>query len=240
MVFPVVNSTLEKIFNGYTLEPVHSVGLTGASLAIRKDSNDPLIEDKIEDRLHLVEVQLLVRLIGLERVVKFELCVIDELSHAIHLVPAVVDDDLGVRHRNHVNFSVGQLVVENGSFLEADTDFHLICENVLAAGLHLLHFSFDHGLEVDVDLDAIELVVGLSFAFQLPGLLHSESSGVAVYFNLINLVGSSDLSLNWLVFNDADLIWVCSRFALWADAILFFKPIFPLLGGSVGWQSFVL
>jgi hypothetical protein len=43
-------------------------------------------------------------------------------------------------------------------------------------------------LEINIYLDAIELVVGLPLTLELPHLLHLKSSCISVQFNLIDFV----------------------------------------------------
>lgn len=52
----------------------------------------------------------------------------------------------------------------------------------------------DHGLEVDVNFDALELVVSLALALQLANLLHLKSPCISINFDLINFVCCSHFS----------------------------------------------
>ena len=52
----------------------------------------------------------------------------------------------------------------------------------------------DHMLEVNIDLDTMELVVGLAFTLEFTRLLHLESPGVSVQLDLVDLVSGGDLS----------------------------------------------
>jgi len=47
VVFPVVDASLEQVFNSYTLQSIHRVRLARASLPVSEDSNDALVEDQV-------------------------------------------------------------------------------------------------------------------------------------------------------------------------------------------------
>jgi len=66
-----------------------------------------------------------------------------------------VDYYLGVGHRYYIDFAVRQFVLEDGSLLEADADLHLVGEGVLSRGHYFLHFCFDHGLEININLYSV-------------------------------------------------------------------------------------
>ena len=57
----VVDSPFEEIFDGQLLNAVHSEGLATSRLAVSENSDNALVEDQIEDRLHRVEVEVLIR-----------------------------------------------------------------------------------------------------------------------------------------------------------------------------------
>uniref|UniRef100_A0A7S3CME7 Uncharacterized protein n=1 Tax=Strombidium rassoulzadegani TaxID=1082188 RepID=A0A7S3CME7_9SPIT len=98
MILPVVDAPFEQVFNRYALDAVHGVGLARARLPVSEDGHHALVEDEVEYGAHLEEVELLVRLEGVECIVEFELRVFDCFGHAVDFKSAVVNNDLGVAH----------------------------------------------------------------------------------------------------------------------------------------------
>lgn len=240
MIFPIVDTSLEQILHSDTLKAVHSVGFSRASLPIRKNGDDALIENKIQNWTNLVEVKLLVGLAVREGIIKSKLSVFDCFGHSIYFVLAIVDDDLWVGHRYDVNLTIRELLLENGALLEAHTDLHLVGENVLPAFGDLFPLGFDHGLKINIYLDTLELIIGFSLTLKFTGFFHSETSSIPVDFNLINLVSGGDLS-GWdhirlqtthLNTGTGDS-WVDPRFRLGNDTKLLLEAILSLLGSTV-------
>ena len=97
VVLPVVDSALEQVLHRQVLQALHRVGLARAGLPIGKNGDSPRVEDQVEDGLHTEAVQFLVAFVLAERVVKFEILIVDELCDAVHLVLAIVHDYFGVR-----------------------------------------------------------------------------------------------------------------------------------------------
>lgn len=64
-------------------------------------------------------------------VIKFKLLVVNVFGDAVDFVLAIVHDQIRIRTRHNVYFAVGQLVLKDGPFLHTDTNFELICRNVL-------------------------------------------------------------------------------------------------------------
>lgn len=142
----------------------------------------------------MVEIELFIRFVLAESIVKFELGIFNCFGHAIHFVLAIVHKDLRVAHRDHVDLSVRQLLVEDGPLLEAHTDFHLVSKSMLPLARQLLLFMLHHCLEVDVNLDSLQLIVRFPLALQLTNLLHFEPACVSVDFDLVDLVRSRHFS----------------------------------------------
>ena len=97
MVFPIIDSFLEQIFDSDVLQPIHCVRLSGTSLAISKDGDNTLVKDKIQDRTHLIKVQLFVRLIIAKSIIEFVLGVVNHFGYTIHFVFTIM----------HNNFRIG-------------------------------------------------------------------------------------------------------------------------------------
>lgn len=108
-------------------------------------------------------------------------------------------------------------------------------------------FSFYHGLEIYIYLDASQFVVGFSFNLELASLFHFQSSCFPVQFDLVNLIsGWSLLNHVWL----RNRIWFNNRarhalrevlacLSKRHDAELLLKTVLSFLCGTVGWQSFL-
>ena len=112
--------------------------------------------------------------------------------------------------------------------------------------MELLLFGFNHMLEVDVNLDTLELVVGFSFAFKFSGLFHSHPSSISILLYLIDSVrcSNSPLHVTGLDLNHTPCIVSCGyatnlRFRFRHNTILLFQSIFSLLRSSVCWQTFI-
>ena len=195
VVLPVVDTALKQILHSDRLNAVHSVRLAGARLTIRKDCDDTLVEDEVKNGTHLEEVELLVGVVLIKRVVKFEVIVLNSLGHAVHFIAAVVNNYLWVDHRHYINLAISQLVLENGPLLEADRNLHLISQRVHLSRWQLGALRLDHMLEVHVDLDTLKLVIGLSLRFESSSLLHLHSARITVQLDLIDLVGRCDSPL---------------------------------------------
>jgi hypothetical protein len=86
-------------------------------------------------------------------------------------------------------------MMEDWPLLEADADLHLVGEGVQLLPWESFLLVLDHGLEVDVNLDALELVVGLSFTLELADLLHLKPTCISIYFYLIDFISSRHFSL---------------------------------------------
>ena len=155
VILPIIDTAFKKIFYCNALNAVHGVGLARASLTIGKDRYYTLIENQVKDRTHLVEVELFIALPFAEGIVKFELCVLDRLRHAIHFVLAVVDEDLGIHYRNDINLALSKLLMEYWTLLEANANLHLIGERVRLLSRQPIFFSLDHRLEINIDLDSL-------------------------------------------------------------------------------------
>lgn len=155
VVLPIVYTALKKILHSDRLNAVHSVSLAGTGLSVSKDRDDTLVEYQIKNRTHLEEVKLLVGIVLIERIVKLEFIVFNSLGDAIYLVSAVMNNNLGVAHRDHIDLTIGKLVLENWSFLEADRNLHLVCQRMHPSCSQLGALRLDHMLEVNVDLDTL-------------------------------------------------------------------------------------
>ena len=127
-------------------------------------------------------------------IIEFELRIFNCFGHTIYLILAIMYEYLWVGHRNDVYFPVSQFVMEYRPLLETHTDFHLIGECVLSLARQLLLLDFDHGLEVDVHLDALQLVVRFPLALQLSDFFHLQPSRISVDFDLVYFVRGCDFS----------------------------------------------
>jgi len=130
VILPVVDSALKQIFHCDRLNAVHRVRLARTSLSVGEDRDDTLIEYQIENGTHLKEVKLFIGIVLIKGIVKLELIVLNSLRHAIYLVSAVMNNNLRVDDRDHIDLTVGKLVLENRSLLEADRNLHLVCQRV--------------------------------------------------------------------------------------------------------------
>jgi len=130
VILPIIDTAFEKIFYCNALNAVHGVGLARTSLTIGKDCYYTLIENQVKDRTHLVEVEFFIGLEFAEGIIKFELCVLNRLRHAIHLVLAVVYVYFWIYYRNHIDFAFSKLLMENGPLLEANANLRLIGERM--------------------------------------------------------------------------------------------------------------
>ena len=172
MIFPVVNTSLKKIFDRNALQAVHGVSLSRSCLAIREYGYNSLVENQVKNGPDLIKVQLLSLFFVIEAIVELEVLIDDGLGDSIDLVPAVMHYDLWIHHRNHINLSVSELSLEDRPLFEADTDVHLVSKGVHFALFELFSFVFYHNLEIHVHLDAMEIVVSLSLTLELAHLLH--------------------------------------------------------------------
>lgn len=163
MVFPVVNTSIKKIFDGDILQTIHRISLSWASLTISKDSYDTLIENKIQNWSDLEKVKLFIGLIVSKRIVKFELSIVNHFCDTIDLVFTVMNYDLWIWHRYNVDFTISQFIMKNGSLFETYRNFHLISKTVYLSWRNSAFFIFNHSLELDINFDALKLIVGFSF-----------------------------------------------------------------------------
>ena len=191
VVLPVVDSSLEQIFDSDALNAIHGVSFSRSSLTVREYGHNSLVENQIENWAHLVEIELFICLEFTEGIIEFEFGVLDGLGHAIHFVFAVMNVYLGVDHRDHIDLSISQLLVKHWPLLKAHADLHGISKAMRLLLIESLLFFLDHGLEVDIDLDALQLVIGFPFALELPYLFHFHPSGIPVYLYLVDFIGDS-------------------------------------------------
>ena len=96
MVLPVVNAALEQIFDSDFLDAVHGVGLPRPRLSIRKNCDDALVEDQIQNRPHLEKVELFVGRCFAKGVVELEFLIVDSFCDSVDFVLALVDSDAWV------------------------------------------------------------------------------------------------------------------------------------------------
>ena len=108
-----------------------------------------------------------------ECVVKFEVCVLDCLGNAVNFIATVMYNNFRILNRHNVDLSISKLLLENWPLLKTDANFHLICESMATFLCQFLTLSLNHVLEIDINLDALKLVIGFSLTFQLSGFLHS-------------------------------------------------------------------
>lgn len=52
----------------------------------------------------------------------------------------------------------------------------------------------DHRLEVDINFDALQLIIGFPFTLQLPYLLHFHPSSISIDLDLVYLVRNRDFA----------------------------------------------
>ena len=97
MILPIVDASFKQIFNSNTLDAIHSICLSRASLAICKNGYDSLVEHIVKDWSYLVEIKFLTSLIFSECIIKFELRVFDLFGYAVYLIPTVMHNDSRVR-----------------------------------------------------------------------------------------------------------------------------------------------
>ena len=250
VILPIVNATLEEILDSDALDAVHCVRLAGARLPVRENGHYSLIEYQIKDGPHLVEVQLLVGFVLAESIIKFEFRVFNCFGHSINFILAIMNENLRVRYRDYIYLAVRQLLLEDRPLLEAHTDLHLVRKRVLLLPRQPLLLVLDHGLEVDIDLDSLQLVVRLALALELTNLLHLQPSRVSVDFDLVDLVRGRHFprlevaslrcrySCTWHV-DVGDCTLGDTGLGLGLYAKLLLEPIFPLLRGAVRWQALI-
>ena len=65
-----------------------------------------------------------------------------------------MDVDLGVGHRDDIDFSALRLLLEKGSLTHAHADTHLIAAHVVEGGLSFSPFLVDKNVEIDVNIAA--------------------------------------------------------------------------------------
>lgn len=123
------------------------------------------------------------------------------------------------------------------SFLETDTDLELVCQLVLFSSSDFGHFLFHHELELNIDFDAVQLVVGFSDALHLSNFVCFESSGFSVELDLINLVSCAGLLAFHYAVRGLETHVRC--FCLGCDSILLLESVSPLLRSAIGWQTFL-
>lgn len=56
MIFPVVNSSFEEIFNCYILNSIHCISFSRSCLTICKNGDNTLIEYQVKNRTNLIKV----------------------------------------------------------------------------------------------------------------------------------------------------------------------------------------
>lgn len=196
MVLPVIDSALKQIFHCNTLYAIHGVCLAGSRLSVCENGHDALVEDEVENGPNLIEIKFLVGLMLAEGIIEFEFRVFNRFGDAIYLVFAVVHENLRVNDRDHVDLSVRELMMEDWPLLEANTYPHLVSKRVRLLSCQLFLFILNHGLEIDVDLDPLQLIVGLALALKLADLFHLQTAGISVDFDLIDFISSCHLALN--------------------------------------------
>lgn len=67
----------------------------------------------------------------IESVIKLKLLIVNVFGDAVDLVFAVVNDQIWIRARHYINFAICQFMLENWPLFHTDTNFELVCWNVL-------------------------------------------------------------------------------------------------------------
>ena len=102
--------------------------------------------------------------------------------------------DLWIDNRDNINLAISQLLVEHRSLLKAHTNLHRISKAMRLLLRKLLLLLLDHRLEVHIDLDALQLIIGFPLALELPNLLHFHPSGIPINLDLVDLVSDCDFA----------------------------------------------
>jgi hypothetical protein len=157
-----------------------------------------------------------------------------------------VNNDLRVDDADDVDLAIGQLVLEDRTLLEAYGDLKAVGEDVRLWLMELQAFLLDHSLEVHIDFDALNLVVGLALRFELPRFLHSEPPRITVQLDLVDFVGRRDLAggadrmTAWKLDHAVGITAHAGRLGLRLDAVILLQSVSALGSGAVSGQALVL
>lgn len=101
----------------------------------------------------------------------------------------------------------------------------------------------DHVLEVNIDFDALQLIVGLSFTLEFACFFHLEPPSVAVQLDLVDLISGRDLTLVTSILSPVGsldhrgtVVAEASRLDLGHDSVLLFQAFLPLSSRAVSRQ----
>ena len=159
-------------------------------MTVSENSYNSLVENQIQNRVDLEEVELLVGIVFSEAVVKLEVIVINHLGNAIHLKSAIMHQYLRIGHGNNINFTICKFVLKTWSLLETDGDFHRIGKLMVLLLGHLSLLLLHHSLELYIYFNALKFVVSFPLRLQFSNLILLCAPGIPVEFDLIDTLHS--------------------------------------------------
>jgi hypothetical protein len=127
----VVITFLKEVRNRQILKPLHCISLSRARLSIGKNSNDALVEHKINDGSDGIKIHLLVVLVLAENIIKLEFLCINILSDAINFVLWLVHYHSRIDRRQAVDLLVRRLLLEQRPLFYAHRNLQLVAGYML-------------------------------------------------------------------------------------------------------------